>query len=261
MYNTQEKTAAIAFQTMINIHADGSPLALDGELGAATRAKAAKLAGKDSVIDSIDNAVIAIVSYPTVISFKFIKNKFDALQSSGLIDRKLSWAMFDLALHLENAHDGTFIYVDYEGTYRGLFQFSEKTWNSVMEHGSWKGGRASASLQLQAMGKLLTANRQYHLMKNGIGAYSPEIAYLYHNQGASSAYSFLKTGHLRYPKQSLAALDIFDIARGKVSPIDRDYLNFGKSEQPISVAQKDFVEPEHEEEKSVIDFLQGRRKS
>jgi hypothetical protein len=39
--------------------------------------------------------------------------------------------------------------------------------------------------------------------------YTDEIAYLYHQQGSTSARTFLETGVLLYPKQSKKSLDLF----------------------------------------------------
>lgn len=208
---------SVAFQKSLNaVLPEGTSISVDGQIGPVTRAKAALISGQSYNIAKVDNDMGSLFAYPTIISFDLVKAKFDALQDSQLIDRSLPWSMFELALQLENTTSGSFIFTEYEGKYKGLFQFGYDTWCLVMEPSTWKGGKASTSMQLQAMGRLLVANRHYHALQGLDIDFTPEVAYLYHNQGASSAYSFLKTGVLKYPNQSIQAIEVMDLARHKV---------------------------------------------
>lgn len=212
MTKSDSQTAREIFQSSLNAYAPGDKLIVDGILGPRTEAKAKLISGQSYNVSNVDNDVKAVFAYPTVISVVTIQDKFNALQGSKLIDRSLSWNMFELALHIENKVVGDFVDVNYEGKYRGLFQFDVTTWSSVMGLSTWMDGKSSTSLQLQAMGKLLIANRDYHRVSDSNVAFTPEVAYLYHNQGASSAESFLLSGTLRYPKQSDKAIGVFDLA-------------------------------------------------
>lgn len=103
------------------------------------------------------------------------------------------------------------IFVEYEGKYKGLGQFDEETWTSVM--GTDFSDVKSSEQSLIAIAKLYVANKQSFMIQHGKKPFTDSIAYLYHNQGAGSASRFLRGQSLVYPKQSSRALAVFDTAR------------------------------------------------
>lgn len=114
---------------------------------------------------------------------------------------------------IENKQVTGGIEVEYEGTFRGIGQFNAKTWNSVMDVPFSEVTNHTQSAIATA--RLYKANKVSFLNAFPSGKYTDEIAYLYHNQGASSATRYLRYGLLRYPKQSRHALNTFALARGQ----------------------------------------------
>jgi len=113
-------------------------------------------------------------------------------------------------VYLENASTNGVITVEYFGKYRGIGQFDKRTWESVMDASY---DTTDPEVGLIAVAKLYLANERSFRAKFGKARYTDGIAYLYHNQGASAAASFIRTGDLRYPKQSNKALEVFKYAR------------------------------------------------
>lgn len=114
---------------------------------------------------------------------------------------------------IENKQVAGGIEVEYAGTFRGLGQFNRRTWNSVMDvpFSEVTDHNQSAT----ATARLYNANKVSFLNVFPGGEYTNAIAYLYHNQGAGAASSYLKTGKIRWPKQSKHALNTFALARGQ----------------------------------------------
>lgn len=104
-------------------------------------------------------------------------------------------------------------YLDRDGKYQGLGQFDRATWKAVSD--SPDSQRVEVIPSLRAIAKLYLSNRSVFIRQFPFGEFTPEIAYLYHNQGAGSAKSYLTTGVLRYPHQSDHALRLFKVARSE----------------------------------------------
>lgn len=112
-------------------------------------------------------------------------------------------------LRKENRHNAKGIYVEMKKPYVGLGQFSKSTWEAVSD----KPYEYSAETDdaIQAILNLDRSNRRvYRNQFRTSAGYTPEVGYLYHNQGAGAAKQFLKTGKLRFPGQSKAALASFE---------------------------------------------------
>lgn len=109
--------------------------------------------------------------------------------------------------------DKTGYVIDSDGKYQGLGQFDIDTWQAVMP-GVALSERTNVLASLRAIARLYLANRKSFVIQgNSQDAYSDSIAYLYHNQGASSAVYYLNTGLLKYPAQSRSAVELFKQAR------------------------------------------------
>jgi len=103
--------------------------------------------------------------------------------------------------------------VETAGKYRGLGQFDKKTWDSVMSPVSFD-SVSSTYDSLLAIARLYERNkRSFVVQGNDLNLYSNGVAYLYHNQGATSAHLYLESGRLVYPQQSLKAKRLFKRAR------------------------------------------------
>ena len=119
-----------------------------------------------------------------------------------------------LALEHENPSNAMGYFVEYEGKFRGLGQFDRATWNAVMSHSFDR--VTDDYLSILAIANLYLANKRTYRNQFGtVQGYSKHVGYLYHNQGAGAAEHFLRTGKVRYPKQSGAALRTFSLARGQ----------------------------------------------
>lgn len=117
-----------------------------------------------------------------------------------------------LACGIENRNDDTGIFIENKVPFVGLGQFSKATWQSVSDDPYELACDPEASLR--AMLKLHRANEAVFHRQFGDGVdFTPELSYLYHNQGAGAAKSFLLTGELRWPQQSALALQTFDQAK------------------------------------------------
>lgn len=120
----------------------------------------------------------------------------------------------EFIVRFETHNDEKVIIVPPLGKYSGIGQFDAKTWHAVSDY------PYDSSVQtlpaIDAILSLVNSNRRYHERKfPGIG-YTKEIAYLYHNQGAPSAATFLSSGKLVHAGQSDDALRLFRDIKTKV---------------------------------------------
>lgn len=119
------------------------------------------------------------------------------------LDTETSLAWLEFLLELEGGIG------DHEGAIRGPYQFGRSAWMEAGE-GLWEVRSVDLMYSSRA------AIRYYLMNKNRFEKLFPdreytfEIAYLYHNQGPSGAAYFLRNGKLRWPKQSRAAIKIFN---------------------------------------------------
>lgn len=121
-----------------------------------------------------------------------------------------------LTLSLENRSTPTSYETTRTGTYRGLGQFSRTTWRALVDMypnadlGPYDFGSVDMERSIRAVALLYRANRiTFRRHFPGL-PFSDEIGYLYHQQGAGGAYSFLRTGQLRYPRQSGKSVAMFN---------------------------------------------------
>jgi hypothetical protein len=119
---------------------------------------------------------------------------------------------------VENVTSVRGILIDSIGRHRGLGQFDSATWKSVTKLPWSKVTDPTAGVT--AIAQLYKANAKSFASQFSEGVYTVETAYLYHNQGASSAAKFLTSGRFVYPKQSSDALETMQLAR-------KQYVNSG----------------------------------
>lgn len=114
-----------------------------------------------------------------------------------------------------------FIEIEMAYPYRGLGQFSDTTWDSlvklypdILPWGHQMIGVPEADIR--AILASILDSKKYHKRKFGVDLTDDVTIYLYHNQGANGAKHYLLTGSLLWPDQSKAAVSAFkEIDRGQ----------------------------------------------
>lgn len=102
---------------------------------------------------------------------------------------------------------------DNKGAHRGIFQFSKIAWHDVGRT-RWEEGTSDIVTSTRAMLDYFLLNHSRYVSEGFDPAeFSSEIGYLYHNQGPGAAKHYLRTGTLKFPKQSNAALKVFESIR------------------------------------------------
>lgn len=118
-------------------------------------------------------------------------------------------SLVSFVLNLEKGHS------DVIGKHRGPFQFDKVTWDALDTGSikySWSSNVNSRDISTLFFNRLISSNKGIHIAWS-TAPFTNEIAYLYHNQGASAAREYLETGKLVFPKQSRDALNTFAQAR------------------------------------------------
>lgn len=121
--------------------------------------------------------------------------------------READFIRFMLSIENQGLMNSDWVYNDNFGKHRGLAQFDAPTWESVSDV-PYDEGVVDPQCTIDAAIRLFHSNEMYFTTKIG-GVYTNEIAYLFHNQGASGARHYLTKGNLRWPNQSLIALETF----------------------------------------------------
>lgn len=150
----------------------------------------------------------------SIVTQECVESVLDHIAASGqLSDLEREYIHF--TLKKENYPDGNNGYIsENAGTFRGLGQFDRKTWNGLIRNGfdlpPYNKGVSTPLYDIQAILYLMRDNERVYINQFHKGKFpSLAVAYLYHNQGAGAAKSFLKGNTLRSPKQSGEALSLF----------------------------------------------------
>lgn len=121
-----------------------------------------------------------------------------------------------LMIKMENypASDG--VRTSFDGKFKGVGQFASETWALGAAKfpivGSYVNVVSTEKSVLLAAWYYVDHKAAYATLRKTMplsSGYTPEIAYLFHQQGAPAARSFLKTGRLVYPKQSSRSVALF----------------------------------------------------
>lgn len=114
-----------------------------------------------------------------------------------------------LMVSLENHRTPDGYAIEYDGPFRGIAQFNRATWESIrrlypsLNLPEFEVGVTDELQSLLAAGALYHDNKRSFERTFGTESYfTDEIAYVYHQQGASAAAEFLRSGRLVYPNQS-----------------------------------------------------------
>lgn len=97
---------------------------------------------------------------------------------------------------------------DVDGPYIGPFQFGKAAWSESSSAPYWPGA-LYYDVAARAALNYMYLNRNRFMRSFPNREFTKEIGYLYHNQGPTGAAHFLRTGELKWPKQSRKALEVF----------------------------------------------------
>lgn len=191
----------------------GADLTVDGIFGAKSALAVSNLVPQDRrLVKSLADRLS--VDLPEIISW----DQINTLVVQASRKHNVPKLYLQRALMIENVTSPRGILVDNLGKHRGLGQFDRATWKSVTRQ-PWSKVADPAS-GVDALAKLYNLNRKSFEVQFQSDNYTLETAYLYHNQGASSAARFLKSGSLVYPEQSPDAVETMQLAR-------KQYVNNG----------------------------------
>lgn len=114
-----------------------------------------------------------------------------------------------LVLELENHKlpGYYFTFTKSSSKYIGLGQFSRSTWASLMPEYAIDDYASDSYVALIAIARYYLDNKNQLKSVAAAGGYTDRVAYLAHQQGAAGAKYYLRTGTLKYPKQSKKSLD------------------------------------------------------
>lgn len=128
-----------------------------------------------------------------------------------------------LMVKLENYPGPGGVFTTYDGKYKGVAQFAAATWAlgaaRLPEVGTYENVRDVDTSMLLAAWYYIDHEAAFARFRRRSGAqgdFSPELGYLYHQQGAPAAEEFLRTGVLRHPRQSNQSIAILKAVRGSV---------------------------------------------
>jgi hypothetical protein len=191
----------------------GADLSVDGIFGSKSALAVSNLVPQDRrLVKSLADRLS--VDLPEIISW----DQVNSLVVQASRKHNVPKLYLQRALMIENVTSPRGILIDNLGKHRGLGQFDEPTWKSVTKL-PWSKVSDPAS-GVNALAQLYNMNRKNFNMQFKSDNYTLETAYLYHNQGASSAAKFLKSGSLVHPAQSAEALETMRLAR-------KQYVNNG----------------------------------
>jgi hypothetical protein len=199
----------VSFQWILALlcRPQGVSVKVDGVLGSRTATAFERLRANDpEAMDSLRN----VCGIP---EFYIARSSLDVIVADILNSNPqyiCAKGYLDICLDMENRKmlDGYFI--DPTPPFVGIGQFDRDTWERVSDEPYAHATDVDKSVI--AIFELYLANRRSFLTQfsgSTESSFTDEVAYLYHNQGASGARSFIRTGVLRAPKQSTEALKLF----------------------------------------------------
>lgn len=162
----------------------------------------------------------------TIISRADILSGYAMLtETIGLTDLEKEYVEFTIDKENYHAQPDGFI-LSVSGKFRGLGQFMRKTWNDLIplfpnvSFIKYSEGVGSVYYDLLAIVLLYRSNERTFKNQFGVGNFPNwEIAYLYHQQGATQGANYLRGDPLKWNGQSDETLAMFKaIDRGPYAP-------------------------------------------
>lgn len=197
-------------QTLIN-ELERTTLTVDGVIGPKTLSKIVDMSpARRAMVTQFGGLVNVpvnemIVSTATLFEYADEVGRFIGVPTSFLLS----------CVSYENYYYRDHFLIEVEGKFKGLGQFDRTTWESVSSANFEEA--ISPVTSLDAIARLYLANRIVFENQRIPGfEYTVDVAYLYHNQGASAAAEFLRgKEQVRYPLQSEGALAVFTRIKGQ----------------------------------------------
>lgn len=223
MAGNQKRDAAFALQYALR--AAGVTLSVDGFVGNETR-KAVAASSSPSVAALQSEFGMLFTAPVTQSGRKFVPQA----ELDGAIEIAAAKYGQDvvpylrLMVKLENFPAESGVYTKFDGTFRGVAQFGESTWDDVRSRLDDSIGPfsnvTSTEKSMVAAAAYWASNRALYqklARKQSWGeTFSPQLGYLFHQQGAGGAEHFLRTGSLMFPKQSADSVAVMSAARRMV---------------------------------------------
>lgn len=219
MASTESRYATMAVQALLR--AQGADIVIDGAFG--PRSQTALEAYGTPTIRQVKAEYGIADAQPAVQPSDRVfvpQAELDAAVAAASKRFPGTEAFLRLMITLENYPAPGGVYTSYAGTFKGVPQFSSSTWNlgikQFPEVGGYENVRDVNKAVLLAAWYAADHERAYSRYKRRTGApgeYSPEIAYLYHQQGQPDAETYLRTGRVVNPKQSSKSLAVLRSAR------------------------------------------------
>lgn len=180
----------------------GYTIVIDGHLGVQTITSFSQLS-PEYLVPLLKASVAMDVNIAAPVAVEIVDLYIDRIY---VMHAKYLALLLPLENHILSLKAKDHYVIDILGTHQGLGQFDQPTWESISKLPFSSSREVEASID--SIVALYLANRKsFRLHFKGI--FTDEIAYLYHNQGAPSAYMFLVNNELVYPKQSKEALELF----------------------------------------------------
>lgn len=220
MSGQEDRYARMALQALLR--AEGAQIAIDGVFGPRSQAAFEQFA--TPTIRTVKNEYkipdAAVTPQPATDRVFVSQAELDRGIAAAVKRFPDTEAFLRLMLTLENYPAPGGVYTSYAGKFKGVAQFSETTWDlgrrQFPEVGPYENVRDVGISLLLAAWYATDHKAAYGRLKRAGGVsgnYSPEIAYLYHQQGSSAAETYLRTGKVVYPKQSSKSIAVLHAAR------------------------------------------------
>lgn len=188
----------------------GSKLSLDGIFGPRTARAFASFNREQR--DSIQKLIFAepqlrVFSLATLtdVANKMFPNATDIQEYIAIVLRHENYIV-------TNAQGTDVVVSETFGKHKGLAQFNSATWDDLNTGHDWT-DIINADVSLLGLGLLYKDNKRSFKVKFPTSDFTPEIAYLYHVQGAGSAAKYLGGSQLINRGQSVAANKLFKLSR------------------------------------------------
>lgn len=221
----ESRYAAAGLQALLR--AKGAKIAVDGVFGDKSQAAFDRLADSTLVQVKKEYAITSPAPSAPKGGDKVFVSQAELDAAIAAAEKRFpgSEPFLRLMVSLENYVVPGGVFTVFGGSFQGVGQFSQATWNlgkaKLPEVGAYENVKDTAKSILLAAWFADEHKGRFNIFRRrsgATGAYSPEIAYLYHQQGQPAAEKYLETGSVVYPKQSSKSLVVLRSARESAMP-------------------------------------------